>query len=339
VSIKCGLSRHPVRRAYHRQQPENRCGPSGSTTVAAARRCAPTSSSSSCGLCCRGRTRLGVVPGAARATLVTVEGVRDGVPTSRTLSVTCFRTFALRDGDAITLRGDGRPGTTLVRLEGEFNGPSLLAVRQERARLIQPLGRVVTARDNQQRNVVLESDDVLAIPARTNAVRVGGEVMVTQAVMSQPRAVASDYIRDFGGYTDRSDRSRVIIIHANAEVSVGDTDLPVYPGDELGAPQGGYEGATERRGRHAGHLPNWGIGSGGGGDYMSEQAAKVEFGVNIPARFASARCFASAEDKMRELERAAVSRTNVPLPRLAIKLRSLVRSGVEWWHGRELDRV
>jgi protein involved in polysaccharide export with SLBB domain len=257
-----------------------------------------------------GADALGVVPGAARATQVTIEGIRDGVPISRTLSVAGFRTFALRDGDAITLRGDGRPGTILVRLEGEFNGPSLLAVRRgarlvdvlnyvsvdpvlanaravhvrrasvakaqktaiddalfrlersallalsqsqgeanirvreaeltqkfvERARLIQPLGRVVTARDDQQRNVVLESDDVIVIPARTNVVRVGGEVMMTQAVMFRPRGIASDYIRDSGGYTDRSDRGRVIVIRANAEVAVGDTDLPVYPGDEILVP-------------------------------------------------------------------------------------------------------
>jgi protein involved in polysaccharide export with SLBB domain len=257
-----------------------------------------------------GAQALAVVPGAARATQVTIEGIRSGVPISRTLSVGDFKGFALRDGDSITLRGDGRAGTILVRLEGEFNGPSLLAVRRgarlvdvlnyvsvdpalanpkavhvrrssvakaqktaiddalfrlersallalsasqgeanirvreaeltqkfvERARLIQPLGRVVTARDNQQRNVVLEADDVIVIPARTNVVRVGGEVMMTQAMMFQPNATAADYITDSGGYTDRSDRSRVIIIRANAEVAVGDTDLPVYPGDEILVP-------------------------------------------------------------------------------------------------------
>lgn len=257
-----------------------------------------------------GEQALGVVPGAARATQVTVEGIRAGVPISRTLSVTGFKTFALQDGDSITLRGDGRAGTILVRLEGEFNGPSLLAVRRgarlvdvlnyvsvdpalanpkavhvrrssvakaqktaiddalfrlersallalsssqgeaairvreaeltqkfvERARLIQPLGRVVTARDNLQRNVVLEADDVIVIPARTNVVRVGGEVMMTQAVMFRPKATAADYITDSGGYTDRSDRDRVIVIRANAEVAVGDTDLPVYPGDEILVP-------------------------------------------------------------------------------------------------------
>lgn len=257
-----------------------------------------------------GAEAFAVVPGIARATQVTIEGIREGVPISRTLSVSAFKNFLLRDGDSVTLRGDGRADTILVHLEGEFSGPSVLAVRRgarlvdvlnyvpvdlalanpnavhvrrssvvkaqksaiedalfrlersallalsssqgeaairmreaeltqkfvERARLIQPLGRVVTARDNQQRNVVLEPDDVIVIPSRTNVVRVGGEVMMTQAVMFRPKATAADYITDSGGYTDRSDRGRVIVIRANAEVAVGDTDLPVYPGDEILVP-------------------------------------------------------------------------------------------------------
>lgn len=257
-----------------------------------------------------GGEALAVVPGAARATQVTVEGMRNGVPISRTLSVQAFQSFPLQDGDGITLRGDGRADTILVRLEGEFNGPSVLAVRRgsrlvdvlnyvsvdpvlanqqavhirrasvakaqktsiddalfrlersallalsasqgeahirvseaeltqkfvERARLIQPLGRVVTARDNQQRNIVLEPDDVIVVPSRTNVIRISGEVMMAQAVMFRPGSTAEDYIVDSGGYTDRSDRGRVIIIRANAEVAVGDTDLPVYPGDEILVP-------------------------------------------------------------------------------------------------------
>jgi protein involved in polysaccharide export with SLBB domain len=257
-----------------------------------------------------GAEAFAVVPSIARATHVTVRGMRDGLPISRTLSVTGFKNFALRDGDSITLRGDRRADTILVRLEGEFSGPSVLAVRRgarlvdvlnyvsvdlalanpqavhvmrssvaraqktaiddalfrlersallalsssqgeagirvreaeltqkfvERARLIQPLGRVVTALNNQQRNMVLEADDVIVIPARTNIVRIGGEVMMTQAVMFRPQATAAEYITDSGGYTDRSDHGRVIIIRANAEVAVGDTDLPVYPGDEILVP-------------------------------------------------------------------------------------------------------
>ena len=59
---------------------------------------------------------------------------------------------------------------------------------------------------------------------------------MTQAVMFRPGARASEYIADSGGYTDRSDRDRVIVIRANAEVAVGDTDMPVYPGDEILVP-------------------------------------------------------------------------------------------------------
>lgn len=257
-----------------------------------------------------GTEALGVVPGAARATQVTVEGMRGGNPISRTLAIAGFRDFGLQDGDVVTLRGDGRADTILIHLEGEFNGPSVLAVKRgarlvdvlnfvsvdtalanpaavhirrnsvvraqknsiddalfrlersallalsssqgeagirvreaeltqkfvERARLVQPLGRVVTARDNLQRNVVLEADDVVVIPPRTNVVRVGGEVMMTQAVMFRPGARASDYIADSGGFTDRSETGRVIVIRANAEIAIGSPSLAVFPGDEILVP-------------------------------------------------------------------------------------------------------
>ncbi len=52
-----------------------------------------------------------------------------------------------------------------------------------------------------------------------------------------------------------------------------------------------------------------------------------------------ARCFCSAEDKVLELQRASTRRFRaVKLPRLAIKVSSLARSGLEWWHGRGLRR-
>src|SRR5690606_19343640 len=74
------------------------------------------------------------------------------------------------------------------------------------------------------------------IPARTNVVRISGEVMMTQAVVARPGATAEDYIRDAGGYTDRGDDDKVIIIRPNAEVLIGDTDMAVGPGDEVLVP-------------------------------------------------------------------------------------------------------
>jgi capsular polysaccharide export protein len=53
----------------------------------------------------------------------------------------------------------------------------------------------------------------------------------------------------------------------------------------------------------------------------------------------SGRCFVNAEDKVLELRQSSRVRFRSPkLPRLAIKLSSLFRSGLEWWHGRELRR-
>lgn len=257
-----------------------------------------------------GADALGVIPGAARATEVTVQGIRDGTPFVRTLALADFSHLSLRDGDRIELRGEGRAGHIVVRIEGEFEGVSELSVRRgsrlldvlnhvevkprlantravhlrrgsvaraqkdsiedslfrlersallalsqsqgesairakeaeltqsfvERARLIQPLGRVVTARDGQQRNIVLEEGDVIVIPGRTNVVRVGGEVMMAQAVMYRPGMKAKHYIRDAGGPSERADRGKVIVLHANAEVEIGDAGTRVLPGDEVLVP-------------------------------------------------------------------------------------------------------
>jgi protein involved in polysaccharide export with SLBB domain len=103
----------------------------------------------------------------------------------------------------------------------------------ERARLIQPLGRVVTKRGEHQANLVLQEGDVIVIPERTNVVRVGGEVLVASALMYDPEASASDYVERAGGFTERADEGRLIINRASAQVIIADDSTQVYPGDEI----------------------------------------------------------------------------------------------------------
>ncbi len=250
---------------------------------------------------------LEIIPEAPRANQVTIEGSRDGRPFVQTLSLDAFRTTELHAGDALAIREDFRPGSIVVRLEGEFLGPSVLTVRRgarlldvlnrvpvnpeladidgvhirrqavvaqqrdaindslnrlerstllalsdtaneaqlrvreaelveqfiEHARTIQPLGQVVTVTDGQQLNVVLENDDVIVIPTRTNVVRVEGEVQVTQAVMYRPGLTARDYIRMAGGYTNRSDRGRVLLVRPDASVAIASNSIYVAPGDAI----------------------------------------------------------------------------------------------------------
>ena len=82
-------------------------------------------------------------------------------------------------------------------------------------------------------NVVLEDGDVILIPARTNVVRVVGEVMMSQAVMYRPDLRVDDYVRMVGGYTDRANSGQIILRRANAEIEIGGGDLRVMPGDEV----------------------------------------------------------------------------------------------------------
>lgn len=257
-----------------------------------------------------GSDALDVIPGAATATEVTVQGIRGGVPISQTLSRGAFGGFQIQDGDIITLRDDGRADTILIHLEGEYRGPSVLSVRRgarlvdvlnyipvapglantsavhlkrpsvaktqkdaiedslfrlersallalsdsrgesdirvkeagltqkfvERARLIQPLGRVVTKHNGQQANLVLENDDIIVIPPKANIVHVEGEVWMSQAIMFQEDMTAEEYIEAAGGYTDRADQDKVIVVHADASVQIGDPDMRVFPGDEILVP-------------------------------------------------------------------------------------------------------
>jgi len=88
-----------------------------------------------------GSEALSVVPGAARATAVTVTGVRNGAPMGQTFNLADFAKFQLRNGDQILLRDEGRPGSILLQVEGEFQGPSVLAVRRG-SRLVDVLNHI-----------------------------------------------------------------------------------------------------------------------------------------------------------------------------------------------------
>jgi hypothetical protein len=77
---------------------------------------------------------------------------------------------------------------------------------------------------------------VVVVPQRTNVVRVGGEVLMAQALLYKPDMSAEDYVELAGGYTDRAETDRLIVLHADASVSLGDSDLIVRPGDEILVP-------------------------------------------------------------------------------------------------------
>ena len=135
--------------------------------------------------------------------------------------------FRLERSSLLALSGSS--GESNIRA----NEAELMAKFAERARLIDPLGRVVTVQDTVQQNILLEADDVIVIPANTQIVRIAGEVMTMHAVTHREEWTVAEYIEKAGGFTERANTDKIIIHHPNAEVEITDTDAIIQPGDEI----------------------------------------------------------------------------------------------------------
>lgn len=102
----------------------------------------------------------------------------------------------------------------------------------EKARKIQPLGKVVVSDKGVIANILLEQGDQIVIPNKTDLIQVGGEVMMPQAVVYNKNASLEDYVAWAGGYTDRADDKRIAVVHANGLMEFKDGG-DVMPGDQI----------------------------------------------------------------------------------------------------------
>ena len=102
----------------------------------------------------------------------------------------------------------------------------------EKARKIQPLGKVVVSDKGVIANILLEQGDQIVIPNKTDLIQVGGEVMMPQAVVYNKNASLEDYVAWAGGYTDRANDKRIAVVHANGLMEFKDGG-DVMPGDQI----------------------------------------------------------------------------------------------------------
>jgi len=101
-----------------------------------------------------------------------------------------------------------------------------------RARGAEPSGRLVVANSGKVADILLQQGDTISIPRRSDSVLLSGEVFVTQAILHRESLRARDYIALAGGFTDQADRGRIVVIHANGEVTT-DKNPVVKAGDEV----------------------------------------------------------------------------------------------------------
>ena len=102
----------------------------------------------------------------------------------------------------------------------------------EKARKIQPLGKVVVSDKGVIANILLEQGDQIVIPNKTDLIQVGGEVMMPQAVVFNKNASLEDYVAWAGGYTDRANDKRIAVVHANGLMEFKDGG-DVMAGDQI----------------------------------------------------------------------------------------------------------
>jgi len=56
---------------------------------------------------------------------------------------------------------------------------------------------------------------------------------MAQAVIHKPDYTAEDYVKQAGGYSERADTGKLILVHGNAAVEIVDSDAQVQPGDQI----------------------------------------------------------------------------------------------------------
>ncbi|MFU8814640.1 MAG: polysaccharide biosynthesis/export family protein [Pseudomonadales bacterium] len=101
-----------------------------------------------------------------------------------------------------------------------------------RARQMQPSGRMVIASNGRLSDIRLQDGDIITIPERSDALLIAGEVLIPQAMVYVPNRSAKDYVERAGGFTERADRSRILVVRQNGEV-VPARGLTLRPGDEI----------------------------------------------------------------------------------------------------------
>ncbi|MEZ2902708.1 polysaccharide biosynthesis/export family protein [Acinetobacter terrestris] len=101
-----------------------------------------------------------------------------------------------------------------------------------KARQVEPKGQVVLNPDTFA-DVILEQGDILRIPERTSVVMVHGEVAFPNGVEFQKNQTAKDYIEKVGGFSQKSNKSKVIVMSQNGRAELVKKGQKIQQGDEI----------------------------------------------------------------------------------------------------------
>jgi len=101
-----------------------------------------------------------------------------------------------------------------------------------KARQVECKGQLVLNPDTFA-EVILEQGDILRIPERTSVVMVHGEVAFPNGVEFQKNQTAKDYIEKVGGFSQKSNKSKVIVMSQNGRAELVKKGQKIQQGDEI----------------------------------------------------------------------------------------------------------
>ena len=131
------------------------------------------------------------------------------------------------------------------RVVGINRGPEPGQPRNFGGRLVIDLPRMMHARPGSPLDVILRDGDELIVPRFQQQVTVIGEVQSATSHLYSPDLSRDDYIGLSGGVTQRANRGKIYIVHANGSVVAAQghrwfqttgSDLKMKPGDTIVVP-------------------------------------------------------------------------------------------------------
>ncbi|EGN9054211.1 SLBB domain-containing protein [Campylobacter coli] len=103
----------------------------------------------------------------------------------------------------------------------------------QRARELEPKGQIVIDKPKSYAEVILEEGDTINVPSKNNLIIVQGEVTLPGAFVYNKGENLKYYINLAGGYGERADTSKVLVIRNNGKTQRYSGSVDMMPGDSV----------------------------------------------------------------------------------------------------------
>ncbi|MBZ8204889.1 polysaccharide export protein [Campylobacter coli] len=103
----------------------------------------------------------------------------------------------------------------------------------QRARELEPKGQIVIDKPKSYAEVILEEGDTINVPSKNNLIIVQGEVTLPGAFVYNKGENLKYYINLAGGYGERADISKVLVIRNNGKAQRYSGSVDMMPGDSV----------------------------------------------------------------------------------------------------------